>query len=312
MSEETSKAFRITNVVSVVIFAGLVGGALYVLSGSGEFPLKPSGKASTVANNQPEMRSRLYVGVRTKDGGDQLYEISPSSTPRLVETPEGWQAERLQGASEVRLEQRGTDGFSVMADEGWNVLLRSPNGRLYEAPRLVGLLDAEHALVVARGESLEALSVAKNGSLKTLTPLPDTSGAFAVGAKAFWYATYVQGEGLESEPLGPSELRRVDERGASSFVTASSVIESILPGAGGGVAYAMASAFVVVFPDKGEWRGVGHPLLWLDDERVLYANQGSIRVVQRGQAEETILADVGGQPVSAAQITDMGASPVLH
>ena len=312
MSEETSKAFRITNVISVVVFAGLVGGALYVLSGAGDLPLKPTEKAPQAAGNQPETRSRLYVGVRTKDGGDQLYEISASSTPRRVETPEGWQAERLQGTSELRLEQRGSDGFAVMADEGWNVLLRSSNGQLYEAPRLVGLLDAEHALVVARGESLEALSVAKNGSLKTLTPLPDASGAFAVGEKAFWYATYIQGEGLESEPLGPSELRRVDERGASAFVTASSVIESILPGAGGGVAYAMASGFVAVFPDKSEWRGVGHPLLWLDDERLLYANQGSIRIVQRGQAQERVLADVEGQPVSAAQITDSGMPPVLH
>ncbi len=312
MSEETSKAFRITNVVSVVIFACLVGGALYVLSGSGELPIKPSGDASNVANNQPEMRSRLYVGVRTKDGGDQLYEISPSSTPRLVATPEGWQAERLQGASEVRLEQRGTDGFSVMADEGWNVLLRSRQGRLYEAPRLIGLLDGGRALVVARGEVLEALTVAKNGSLTVLTTLPDASGAFAVGEEAFWYATYVQGEGLESEPLGPSELRRVDDRGAAAFATASSVIETILPGPGGTVAYATASDVVAVFADKSEWRGTGHPLLWLDEERLLYADRGRIRAIQRGQGEGTTVAELLGQPVSAAQITDIGASLVLH
>jgi hypothetical protein len=74
----------------------------------------------------------------------------------------------------------------------------------------------------------------------------------------------------------------------------------------------MGSGFVAVFADKSEWRGAGHPLLWLDEERLLYANQGSIRIAQRGQAEETVLAELVGQPVAAAQITDIGTSPVLH
>lgn len=312
MAGDVDQTPSATRLITVVVFVAVVGGALYLLSGASVTPKVSQGNQMTKNGQEAVLRNRLYVAVRTRSDGDQLYEVSASSSPRRVPVKGGWRAEQLSGPSEIRLEQRGSDGFAVMADQGWNVPLRGKTGRLYEAPVVVGLLDSEHALIVARGDALEAISVAKNGSLSTFTTLPDTSGAYAVGGGRLWYATYVQGEGLESEPLGPSELRMFDGRDVQSIATASSVIERILPGPDGGVAYATSRDVTVRFDGGGEWTGFGRPLLWLDAEHVLVTNQGALSLVQRGEEQTSFLGNVPGEAISAALISDAQRLFVVH
>ncbi len=112
------------------------------------------------------------------------------------------------------------DGASVIevakgSDKAQQLVLRDKNGKPLSDASLLGWLDANSLVVSAVATTTRAAyTLNVDGNVRYLSALPDNVVYEEARAGAIWYATAQLGQGLESEPQGPSELHRVTADGA--------------------------------------------------------------------------------------------------
>jgi hypothetical protein len=162
---------------------------------------------------------------------------------------------------------------------------------------LVGALDRSHVLLTALHPEPVLLRVSVSGELFEAYRPQEASRFLGTSEGLSWYSTFVPGEGLESEPQGPSDLVRVTSDGQAQIVAKDErVIIAAVSGSQGAFAY---------FTDKGEgvarsgtdaWRGDMRPLVWLDDHRLILARGTELLLLNLSSAELRRIAELPAVP----------------
>lgn len=146
-----------------------------------------------------------------------VFERVASSTKLLTTTATTTKANVSEPVTSNELKiVAGTDErfFKLHDGKEWNVVLRQANGEPYTEIHILGLVGERTAVVSARSDKPVILRVERNGSIRELYRLPEQTAVVGFGADVVWAATFQQGEGLESDPIGPSRLIRIDMNGS--------------------------------------------------------------------------------------------------
>lgn len=243
---------------------------------------------------------RFSVGIRVpKALSDERYDIelpSGKATPMTVE--EGWRLEALQDTLPVSVEQNNERGF-VLTDGGeWNVILRAQTGEAYLEPRLLGLFDDRHAAVLARTDHVLLLDVSRGGQIIKLADLEENESVITFSGGAAWISSFTQGEGIESEPSGPSRLKRVTSEGVREEV-GNDETQVIVGVVSDGVRHAFWNDGTFVAKTDGKtFSGTGRPLLWLASGELVVA-KGVTLIIYADGNQRALPAVLAGAPVAA-------------
>jgi hypothetical protein len=251
--------------------------------------------ASAVSSTQ------IMLGVALPNApADQLYILSlPERTVREESMSSGWRVAGLLNEENdltVKPAQSGAAFFLTDAKD-WNVSLRTRGGRLYDEPVLFGLFDATHAALTARRDDPYLLSVSRTGDIRELYQVPDTARPLLVSRGLAWFVTAQPGEGLESPLRGPSSLITVNSQGQmATAATDTQVIVTAVPGPAGVLAYAVDTGVLMASSLAGNWRGDGQPLVWLDQNTLLYARGTSLLSLDLGTGTSEALTSLPAAP----------------
>ncbi len=262
---------------------------------SSSYPSSTSVTAATVTAS-----TTLLFGVPApKAAADKLFLVSsPDGVAQERVVAKGWRLQALKPTLTVRLTVKA-DGTSVVTGEGWNVPVRSTRGVSYNDVQLLGLFDATHAAVMARGDRVVLLSVSRIGEVRELLRIPDAVLSLDVTQNAAWLSLFQTGEGLEAGPQGPSALVRLTMDGASSTIATDGRVISLLSvGPSGSVAYGFDTGeMVAVTADQKRWNGIGRPLLWLDARHLVMAQGVAVQIVDVPASQVTPLVDLPAAPM---------------
>lgn len=280
----------------------LMGGvAYYVIRQPSPIPpLAVSSTSSSVATTTTVAATdeNIEVAIPVPGGrSDRRFRVALADGKAVEQMVEkGW---RISGSmfSEPLLDS--SEDVTRLTGGEWNVVLRAKDGTPYREPVLVGALDRSHVLVAALHPGPVLLRVSVSGELFEAYKPPEASRYLGTSQGLTWYSTFMPGEGLESEPQGPSELLRVTSDGQAQTVAKDErVIISAVSGPQGAFAY---------FTDKGEgvarsgtdaWRGEMRPLVWLDDHRLLLARGTELLLLNLTSAEMRRITDLPAVPTT--------------
>ncbi|MCE9586128.1 hypothetical protein K8R04_02290 [Candidatus Uhrbacteria bacterium] len=250
--------------------------------------------------------SSILLGVAApKADRDQAYLLAlPGKTIEQQEMGKGWRLGMwsLESAGDLRMVPASPDGKAPILTDGaeWNVSMRSPNGEPYIEPRIVGLADETHVFVIATTDARKLLLVSRSGEIRSIYDLPEYVNALSSTDGHAWFSTFVPGEGIESEPMGPSRLIRVSVSGIQeSLAEETRFIVSVTPGPDGALAYRTDDGDVVVTAMDKRWSGNGIPLLWLDQNRILLSQGRSVFVLDMRALSLELLQQLPAAPSAA-------------
>lgn len=312
MSRRSRSKGRATNWVVPIIIALVMGGFAYAVS-DGAVPLFVSSPTTGAVSSSvsiietPVATSSLFeVGIRhaTEDRDVKLL-VNPNTkevTPQEVSA--GWRVEQLDHqAEDLRFESSEERGFRLTNGKDWNVALRSLTGEAYSEPRLLGLLDERHALVLARSDKLYLLNIARAGQVSVVTDIPPNMNVFGLSGGAVWAATFQPGEGLESEPTGPSTLMKISPSGQSAVVDATKTAELFLGVVAEGENRAswLSSGVFTGFVDGKTFSGMGLPLAWVDGALIVAEDRSLMRYNEKGEKQDLGIR-LEGVPASASAV----------
>lgn len=137
-----------------------------------------------------------------------------SSTQPVASTTTKTNASEPASKNELAIVAGTDERFFKLSDgKEWNVVLRQANGEPYTEIHILGLVGERTAVISARSDKPVILRVERNGSIRELYRMPEQTVVVGFGADAVWVASFQQGEGLESDPVGPSRLIRIDMNG---------------------------------------------------------------------------------------------------
>lgn len=185
------------------------------------------------------------------------------------------------GQFSAHMEAPAKDGASIIRlsrkqGEVQFLPLRSDRGQPIVDATLKGWFDEHHLAVIGRVSSTESIvSVQTSGAVVSLARLPENVLWTQMRAGSVWYVVASPGEGIESNPIGPSRLYRVGLGSISSgdqapvLVEDPQVIQSVVP---------LNDLFAITL-DTGQsfirldGRRIEldkrRPLLWLPDRRLI-------------------------------------------
>lgn len=310
MSRRSRSKGRATNWIVPIIIALVMGGFAYAVS-DGAVPLFGSSSTTGAVSSSvsiietPAATSSLFeVGVRqpTEDRDIKLL-INPNTkevTPVVVST--GWRVEQLDHRTEdLRFESSEERGFRLTDGKDWNVALRSLTGEAYAEPRLLGTLDERHALVLARSDKLYLLNVARAGQVSVVTDIPPDTNVFGLSGGAVWTATFTPGQGLESEPTGPSTLIKITPNGQSEIVDSTKTADLFLGVVADGQNRAtwLGSGVFTGVADGKTFSGMGMPLAWIDGALIVAEDRNLMRYDAQGVKQDLGIR-LEGVPASAS------------
>src|SRR5688572_18370533 len=260
---------------------GLLAGGIY-LSFQGGIPTEISGNTTAIASSvgpiggEVAATSSILLGVAVpKADRDQVFLLSmPGKTIEQQTVDKGWRIDRWKEVGDLHVVPASPDGRAPVITDGgeWNIPLRGANGEAYGDPQIAGKADAMHIFVTATTDARKLLLVSRGGEIRNIIDLPDFTSILPASDGHVWLATFVPGEGIESEPTGPSRLIRVSISGLQETIAEETrVIVSVTPGPDGSVAYRTDDGDAVVTSMGKRWSGNGIPLLWLDANRLMLA-----------------------------------------
>ncbi|MBI5654432.1 hypothetical protein HZC53_02130 [Candidatus Uhrbacteria bacterium] len=156
------------------------------------------------------------------------------------------------------------------------LVIRDRKGRAFSDTQFMGWLDNRTlALTAVATSSRWVYAVDLNNVMRPLAPLPDDAVYLEVRAGAVWYATAVLGEGIESPPMGPSDLHRITSNGQDVIVAQddSRVFQIVVANDRGDFMYATddGQAYYQKSGDTGSRKALSErrPLLILRDGRLV-------------------------------------------
>lgn len=181
------------------------------------------------------------------------------------------------GTQSVKLVTAKSDGASVLeidsARATSTVVLRDQNNPLHDT-RIHGWnADGSAVYVSAIATSTrEVYSVKKDGEIRALAQLPDSLLSLDGWNGAVWYVTATPGPGIESDPVPPSDVHRVDASGDTLIAHEDSkLILSAVPGANGTLAYLSNDGSATLLKSNASTASLDkhRPLLFLSDGHLL-------------------------------------------
>jgi len=235
----------------------------------------------------------LGIPALSADRDQRMLVDLDSGSSTKIAVAKGWRIPDLTPASGVSLVPFG-DGFKL-AGTDWDIVLRRENGQLYIEPRVLGLLDATRAIVIARiSTAQEILLVNRSGGIRKIADLPENANVLGLADGSIWLSTYIPGEGIESEPHGPSKLVRIEADGTQEVAaTSDSVINRVIATYGYTAYGTEGGTYRVV--ESQAWTGQGTPLLWLPGSRLLVGRGTSLFVLD-GKSEKRVSGALPGEP----------------
>lgn len=297
---------KATSWLGPIVIALAMGGAAFAVSDSSRGGVTPPvpGSTSTVSLIDTVVSSsRFFVAVRAPASDRDLKDTVDSGTKQVtpMEVPKGWRVEAMNDMSSgLRIESSADRGFKLTDGGDWNVILRSASGEAYTEPRLLGKLDDKHAIVVARTDSVQILDVSRVGQVISLADVPENATVFGLSGGAVWMATLTPGQGMESEPTGPSTLYKVTQNGGQEVVGSVLTADYYAGVLSNGMQKAVwlnTGAFTV---DGGtqNYSGVGLPLAWSDGRLLVAEGKHLFLYDARGQKQD-LGVTLGGEPAAA-------------
>lgn len=184
------RMLRPTNWIGPIVIAVVMGGVAYTVSDLG------SRNSQLVASEDREVATTTV----------ELIEKTVTTTPAVV-VPSG-----------LRIVSSEDRGFRLTDGGDWNVALRAQSGEAYTEPRLLGAFDDRHVAVMARLNRLRILNVSRSGQVIAIYDVPENAMVFDAVEGAVWMTTFTPGEGIESDPIGPSTLYRITSDGKRTAV----------------------------------------------------------------------------------------------
>lgn len=278
-------------------------GSLPVISASSAESNRPTQQESIqTSSTLPEVQVLLGVSA-PKGDRDQVYKLFlPQKTLQTQEMDKGWRVDTWKRFDSLRIVPASPDGKAPMLMDGneWNVSLRGANGEAYLEPSLIGVADATHAFVLATTDARKILLVSRAGEIRVLADVPEYANALASKDGHAWFATYTPGEGIESEPIGPSRLMRVSLSGAKENISEETrVIVDVLPGQGDAVAYRTDDGDAVVLANGRRWAGTGIPLAWLSPDALLLSQGRNVFLLDMRSVTLELLQQLPAVPSAA-------------
>lgn len=169
--------------------------------------------------------AKAYLNLKEGSGADAPLNQDLKTMARLGKP-------KTDGAPVIDLDQSGVTVSTLV--------LRDKAGKPLKDARLLGWLDGRTIAFTALASSTRAIySISVDGVARLLAVLPEVTLNLDGRDGAVWYTTATQGEGLESQPRGPSELHRVSATGENRLLAAelNNVILEVLPYQDTGYAY---------------------------------------------------------------------------
>jgi hypothetical protein len=303
--EERGRTPQATHWVWAGILGVLAGGIYYSVQGGApiSFGSNVGAATSTVQTSITETiaTSTIELGIAAPKGDrDQVYSLSfPGKTVEQQSVEKGWRLDTWKRHVELYIIPASPDGSAPILTDGgeWNIPLRSGNGEAYGDARLAGAADETHVFVLASADVRKLLLVSRSGEIRSIYDVADYANALPTSDNHAWFATFVPGEGIESQPTGPSRLIRVSVSGIQETMAEESrLIASVMPGPEGALAYRTDDGDVVAAAVGKRWSGSGVPLLWLDENRLLL-----------GQGRTVFLLDM--RTLTLDQLQQLPAAP---
>ncbi len=307
--EEPRKIPQATRWIWALILSILAGGASYSYQVSPSLGLGTL-TSSPVVNSTSTISmtlatSTIQFGVSAPKGDrDQLYVLSlPSKSVEVKTVQKGWRVDALKTTQTLHIVPASPDGEPPILTDGgdWNIPLRSANGEAYLEPRIAGYPDKLHVYVMARTDVNKLLLVSRTGEIRSLYDVPENAMPLPSSDDHAWFVTFIPGEGIESDPVGPSKLIRVSLSGIQDTIAEDShLVTSVAPGLNGALAYRTDNGDTVVTGSGKRWNGNGVPLLWLDEHRVLVAQGLGVFLLDMRTLSFDLLVELPAAPSVAS------------
>jgi hypothetical protein len=179
-----------------------------------------------------------------------------------------------------------------------SIVLRDRRGKALTDVFLLGWIGPRTLAAMAVATSSRGLyAVEINGSVRQIAQLPDDIVYAEARAGAVWYATAKLGEGLESAPSGPSEIRRITPAGDDALVSRdeSRVYQIVVPDGGNRLMYSQddGQSYLMTIGQEGTKQlGKMRPLGFLPDGRLLMREGFNLVVYDPDKSEPQSLADL--------------------
>ena len=148
-------------------------------------------------------------GVQVSNGQWVSFQLPGQATSgtrgQFVSTNGTWTASAISvksdGASVIRLTNKSNSK---------ELVFRKASGSAIKDASILGWFDDTTMILTGHVTSTEWLyAFSVQGAVQPIEPLPETVISSQVRSGELWYTTAVQGEGIESNPVGPSDVHRV-------------------------------------------------------------------------------------------------------
>jgi len=241
----------------------------------------------------------LGVPAPKADRDQRLLVDLDSGSSTKISVAAGWRSSNLLSNTDLSLVPYG-DGFKVSGTD-WDIVLRRENGQLYIDPQILGLIDATHAVVLARiSSSQEILVVNRTGAITKLADMPENANVLGLVDGSVWLSTFIPGEGIENAPHGPSKLVRIEADGSQTVEATSDDVINRVVANDSHIAYGTEGGIFSVV-NATDWKGDGKPLLWISGGRLVVV-QGTSLVIQDGKDARRVSGAIPGEPDAAVVV----------
>ena len=224
------------------------------------------------------VRATSSAGLRSPDGRRSLY---PAPA-------------RKDGAGSIEY-RYGTESRTYV--------LRLPNGKAVSNVVPIGWWDSDTMAATGYVTTSRILfAITLTGETYQVAMLPDTIDAVRADNGSVWYVEVQPGEGLESAPSPPSSLHRVSRDGKDAIVVGEpdriilTYIDTLISPDAFRVAYQTDDSHAVAIGQNGDRipMGLGMPLAFLDDGRLLLQRGESLIVKDPSTGKEAQVANAPG------------------
>jgi hypothetical protein len=239
------------------------------------------------------------IGASVATGEETVFHLPEQPAVLGQTSPDGLKIARMgpakaDGAAVLLITEHGNERSQVLR----------LNSQPVQDAQVHGWFDASHIALsgFSKGERL-ALAVETNGRVQKLTTIPDTALSIIGRNGGLYYITGQQGEGIESQPVGPSELHRILLTGSDEVLAreADSVIQTLVTGEKGSLAYVRENgdSFVSSSGTSPVSLGRVRPLLFLNEQELLLRNTYKLEVLNIRTGTSTSLGEVPEGAVEA-------------
>lgn len=256
-----------------------------------------TGPDNTVQPNKESIASeRIMIGVPSPLAPSDLAYILDEASGDLqaVDQPAGWRVSNIQKTREAAFEpifnDEGATRFLLGSD--WNVVLRDTQAVPYKNASFIGLLNENIAVLQADKDVRYILFAHKDGKIDEVYELPELYIIQGIYGNSVWITTALMGEGLESEPQGPSHVIRIDAEAYESMITEDQVIERLTAYDAKSYAYRFGDGTYKARHGNYVWEGGGTPLLWLDKNTLLVSQGKTLKRVNVTESSQDTLGEL--------------------